>query len=243
MNRILLRADELDPGSQVHLTGRRADHLRRVLRADVGQVLRIGVLDGPQGTAAVMQVSDDEVVLACMIDGPAPPRPRLNLLLAVPRPKIMRRLWAPLASIGVDQVVITNAEKVERCYFDTHWLSPGTYEEELTRGLEQAGRTHLPRVTIKRRLKPFVEDELPGMFGGATKLLCHPAAERMMYDAIAPDGSRLLVAVGPEPGWTDFEMDLMQSHGFSPVTIGAGTLRSDVACIAALSIAGHLAEA
>ena len=45
-----------------------------------------------------------------------------DLLLAVPRPKVMRRLWAPLAAIGVGQVILTNAEKVERDYFGSHAL-------------------------------------------------------------------------------------------------------------------------
>jgi 16S rRNA U1498 N3-methylase RsmE len=54
----------------------------------------------------------------CVFESVTPPRPRVDVLLALPRPKVMRRLWAQLAALGVAQIILTNAERVERHYFD-----------------------------------------------------------------------------------------------------------------------------
>jgi len=47
---------------------------------------------------------------------------------------------------------------------------------------------------------------------------------------------RVLLAVGPEGGWNEFEISLLRSHGFEPVSMGERTLRSDTACVALLAL-------
>ena len=76
---------------------------------------------------------------------------RIDLLLAVPRPKVLRRLWAPLASLGVGAVYLTNAARVEKCYFDASSVAAETVQRELIRGLEQSGDVFVPRVTLVKR--------------------------------------------------------------------------------------------
>jgi RsmE family RNA methyltransferase len=49
-------------------------------------------------------------------------------------------------------------------------------------------------------------------------------------------GQRVLLAVGPERGWNDFELSLLEAHGFLRVGMGARTLRVDTACIALLAV-------
>ena len=112
----------LDPDDAV-----RAAHLLNVLRVSPGQDVRVGVLDGPRGIARVESAGPDAVTLQCTLDDEIPPRPSIDLLLALPRPKVMRRLWAQIAALGVGQIILTNAEKVERNYFDTHILAPETF--------------------------------------------------------------------------------------------------------------------
>ena len=92
----------------------------------------------------------------------------VDLLLALPRPKVMRRLWAQIAAMGVGQIILTNAERVERNYFDTHVLTPECYRPLLVEGLQQARDTRLPRVSIHRQFKVLVEDELDRPVPGRT---------------------------------------------------------------------------
>jgi RsmE family RNA methyltransferase len=46
----------------------------------------------------------------------------------------------------------------------------------------------------------------------------------------------VLLAIGPEGGWNDFERGLLEGHGFTPVGLGSRTLRTDTACIALLAL-------
>src|SRR5205823_10500285 len=102
-------------------------------------------------------VADGAVEPHCAFDATVPPRPPIDLLLALPRPKVMRRLWAQLAALGVGQIMLTNAERVERNYFDTHVLKPECYRPLLVEGLQQARDTRLPNVSIHRQFKVLVE--------------------------------------------------------------------------------------
>jgi len=237
MNRVLIRPEELDAGGRIVLSDRRAAHIRSVLRGQAGQALRVGVINGRPGVGRIEAVDAREVVLRWKADEAMPPAPRVDLLLALPRPKVMRRLWAPLASMGVGRVVLVNAARVERNYFDTHWLDPAVYEALLIEGLEQAGDTRLPQVRVERRLKPFVEDEVDGLFPSSLRLLAHPGEGGPIAAQRVPDGERLLLAIGPEGGWSDFEVALFEARGFRRIAMGWRTLRLDTACVALLALA------
>jgi 16S rRNA (uracil1498-N3)-methyltransferase len=237
VNLIILEPDEVGGDGQVSLSGARAAHLRDVLKVTPGQQVRFGVLDGPCGTCAVESVGDTTIALRCAFDTSAPPQPRVDLLLAVPRPKVMRRLWAQIAALGVGQIILTNAGRVERNYFDTHVLTPECYRPLLVEGLQQARDTHLPKVSIHRQFKVLIEDQLDGLFGRGLRLVAHPTAPANAGAIVRETADdRVLLAIGPEGGWNGFEIGLLEAHGFLPVGMGARTLRTDTACIALLSL-------
>jgi RsmE family RNA methyltransferase len=237
VNLIILDPGEVSGAGDVGLSGARAAHLLNVLKVAPGHEVRVGVLDGPCGVGSVRSITDGTVELRCAFPASVPSRPRVDLLLALPRPKVMRRLWAQLAALGVGQIILTNAARVERNYFDTHVLAPECYRPLLVEGLQQACDTRLPSVSIHRRFKVLVEDELDGLFGSGLRLLAHPAAEGSVGALV--NGSvreRILLAIGPEGGWNAFEIDLLEAHGFQSVGMGPRTLRTDTACIALLAL-------
>ena len=241
MNLVLLEVGELNAEGRVRLTGPRAAHLVNVLGAEPGRTVRVGVLDGPRGVATVESMGGNSVLIHCVLEPEPPPRPRVDLLLAVPRPKVMRRLWAQLAALGVSRVILTNAERVERPYFDTHVLTSECYGPLLIEGLQQACDTRLPLVSIHRRFKVLVEDELDALSGAELRLVADPGATLPVSEAVRgglgdhPD-ARLLLAVGPEGGWNAFELRLLETHRFQKVGMGARTLRTDTACLALLAL-------
>ncbi len=237
MNLLLVEPDELSPEGLVTLEDVRARHLLGVLRVVPEQAVRVGVVNGALGTGRVVSVSGHAVTLACTVTD-VPPVPRVDLLLAVPRPKVLKRLWAQLAALGVRRILLTNAARVERNYFDTHLLDPEGFRPFLLEGLQQARDTRLPDVTVHRQFKVLVEDELDQLAGPARKLVADPSATTRVADAIgaAAGDARVLLAVGPEGGWNAFELGLLTAHGFTAVDMGARTLRSDTACIALLAL-------
>ena len=209
----------------------------KVLKVAPGHEVRVGLLDGPCGVGTVQSIADGTVALRCAFDTMIPHPPRVDLVLALPRPKVMRRLWAQIAALGVGQIMLTNAERVARDYFDTHVLTPEYYRPLLIEGLQQARDTRLPRVSIHRRFKLLVEDELDGLFRSGVRLVADPSAERTVGSVIRESREEpVLLAIGPEGGWNDFETRLLAAHGFHVVGLGPRTLRTDTASIALLAL-------
>jgi RsmE family RNA methyltransferase len=199
--------------------------------------------------ATVQSIAPGTVDLHCAFDANVPSRPRVDLLLALPRPKVMRRLWAQLSALGVGQIILTNAERVERNYFDTHVLTPECYRPLLVEGLQQARDTRLPTVSIHKQFKVLIEDDLDGLFpsgpsrtggpGGpwGQRLVADPAAKKPAAAVVRENiDERILIAIGPEGGWNAFEMALLAAHGFEACGMGPRTLRTDTACVALLAI-------
>jgi 16S rRNA (uracil1498-N3)-methyltransferase len=237
VNLILLDARDGRDSSHVTLSGARAEHLLSVLKVAPGQTVRVGMLDGPLGTGIVESADEGRVTLRCEFEAAAPPLPRVDVLLALPRPKVMRRLWAQLAALGVGQIILTNAERVERDYFDTHILLEACYRPLLVEGLQQARDTRVPTVSIHRRFKTLVEQHLGMLFGEGVRLVADPGGTASVASAIGNDTDRrVLIAIGPEGGWNAFELGLLQAHGFRPVSVGPRTLRVDTACTALLAV-------
>ena len=237
VNAILLESAELEGDGRALLRGPRAQHVLRVLHAGPGDHLRIGVLNGPLGDAEILGTGNDEVELRCTLGAETPPRPRVDLLLALPRPKVMKRLWAQLAALGVGRIILTNAWKVERNYFDTHVLNPDFFRPLLVEGLQQAQDTRLPEVSVHKQFKVLVEDELDRLAPDALRLAADARVDVSMLDAVPGRERRVLLAVGPEGGWTEYETDLLKAHGFTRVSMGRRTLRADTACVALLALA------
>ena len=232
MNLILLFPDDFAPDGTARLTGRRARHVHEVHRARVGDSLTVGRAYGPVGKGTVLSVGPEEVCLSVRLSEDPPPPTGLDLLLAMPRPKVLRRVLQSAASLGARRIVLVAAQRVEKSYFDTPFLEPAEVERNLVLGLEQARDTVLPEVLVRRRFGPFVEDELETLWPGATcaRLLAHPGA------AYGPEGCDLgkagtpaVLAIGPEGGWVPFELDLLAAHRFQAFGLGPRVLRVETA--------------
>lgn len=229
MNLVLLRDADFAPDGSVRLTDRRLAHVRDVLAPVVGDTLRVGRWRGAIGTARVAAISEHELVLdPPVLEDAPPPRAGVDLLLAVPRPKALRKVLPAMASLGVDRVILLNAARVEKSYLTTRLLEPASLDELLALGLEQARDTIPPEVSLQTRFRPFVEDELDGLLDPtALRLVAHPDAAEPL--PVREPGRRVALAIGPEGGWVPFELELLAARGFRAVTLGARVLRVETA--------------
>lgn len=231
MNLILLFPEDFASDGTVRLTGRRARHIHEVHRAKIGESLTVGRVNGQVGKGTVLFVEPDEVRLSATFTEDPPPPSGLDLILAMPRPKVLRRVLQSAASLGARRIVLVGAQRVEKSYFDTPFLEPGELGRNLVLGLEQARDTALPEVLVRRRLRPFVEDELEALWPDATcaRLLAHPAAALGLEGCDLGRDSAAVLAIGPEGGWIPFELELLASHGFRPFGLGPRILRVETA--------------
>lgn len=228
MNLLLLEPGELAADGTARLSGRRALHLREVLRAQPGDALRAGVLGGRWGEARVLRL-EGEAVLAVSLDRDPPPPSPVELLLALPRPKVLRRVVQAVAAMGVKRLVLCGSWRVEKAYWSSPALDPAALREDLLLGLEQGRDTILPEVTARRLFKPLVEDELAALLPAPARLLAHPAPGAAPLEAVPPAGGRAALAVGPEGGFTPYEAGLLLRHGFRAFSLGPRILRVDAA--------------
>lgn len=229
MNLLLLEPAELAADGTARLAGRRAAHAAEVLRVAPGERIRAGVIGGRMGDAEVLSSTPGELVLAPRLETDPPPPSPVSLLVAVPRPKILRRVLQAAASMGVKRILLLGTYRVEKSFFASPALEPTAVRAELLLGLEQGRDTILPEVSLRRFFKPFVEDELEALFPEPSRLLAHPAPAAPLLGELPRRGPRAVIAVGPEGGFTPYEARRLEEKGFAPFSLGPRVLRVDVA--------------
>jgi RsmE family RNA methyltransferase len=235
MNIILFEPQEVET-DRITVHDRRSSHIKNVLKAVPGDRVRVGIINGGSGTGIVTEISDKSVTLKLAITDSEPQRPMTDLILALPRPIMLKRVLAQAAALGVGRIFLINAKRVEKSFFHASLLKEESYREYLIQGLEQAIDTLLPKVTIHTRFKPFIEDELPKLTEYANRLIAHPAVKQEIWQQEAPRiNGKIVLAIGPEGGWLDYEMEKFREQGFSAFSLGPRILRVDTAVPAILS--------
>lgn len=233
MNLILLfPEDYIEPG-RVVLSGRRHQHMLSVHRAQPGDLLQVGDLNGKLGHATVIALSATSVELQvhCPV---APPQPvPITLVLALPRPKVLKRTLQSITTLGIKKIILINAWRVEKSYWGSPALQPAAIHEQLLLGLEQARDTVLPEVLLRPRFKPFVEDELAPLIRSQRALVAHPEAQTPCPRQL---GGPIILVVGPEGGFIPYEVDMLSAVGCQAIEIGPRILRVETAVTRLVSL-------
>ena len=233
MNLLLVSRDEIDAAGEVLLDDRRAEHLRRVLKVEVGQRLRVGILGGGIGEGRVEAIDGEHIRLGLAVPEGAPVVSRVDLIVALPRPQALHRLLQTAATMAVGRLDLIKSWRVEKSFFSSPSLRPETVRRHLLLGAEQGGGTHVPEVAIHHRFVPFVESL--GVPGETMRWVAHPGGRPLEPPTPAGRGRRIQLAVGPEGGWIDREIETLGQAGFEPIDLGPWILKVENAVTAALA--------
>ena len=238
MNRILLEPNEIGADGRAVLCGVRAEHVRSVLHGTAGQPLKTGVLGGAVGVSVIEAVTPTSVAVRCVHDQ-APLPPWCDLVLAPPRPRVLKRLLPQLATLGVRRLFLVGAEKVEKAFWGAQLLKPEIYRPLLTEGLMQgAVSTQPPEIHLEKRFAKWVSDgDFEKDFENQPfRMVAHPGnISTLATFSIPSSGTVPVFAIGPEGGWTDSEVVLLEAHGFVRHSLGPRILKTETATIALLS--------
>ena len=232
MNIVVLDRSDWRDEQHVRLVDRRADHIRAVLRAAVGDSVRVGELNGLLGHGRICAIDADSVVLRVELSQPPPPRHRFDVVLSLPRPKVLRRLFRTVAEYGVANLHLIHSARVEKSYWQSPLLAPDKVHDALLAGMERASDTVVPKVHQYRRFRPFVEDQLKDICAGRPCWIAQMGASLALRET--PPGDAV-VMVGPEGGFVPFELELAQAVLAQPVHLGSRTLSVDTALTTALA--------
>jgi RsmE family RNA methyltransferase len=192
----------------------------------------VGLANGNIGTGRVTLLDEQVLELEVLIYHIPPPALPLTLILALPRPKVLRRVLRSASSMGVKKLVLLNAFRVEKSYWQSPVLSPENIREQLVLGLEQSRDTVLPEVLLRPLFKPFVEDELPGLIKDSLPLVAHPVASAHCPRDIK---RAVTLVIGPEGGFIPYEIEKLVASGFTDVQMGERILSVETAVSALIS--------
>ncbi|WP_417914214.1 16S rRNA (uracil(1498)-N(3))-methyltransferase [Candidatus Electronema sp. JM] len=229
MNLLLFTEQELR-GGELLLTDFRGEHIRSVLALQPGDTVRLGMINGKLGQGTVLSLDAATVRLAVRLEREPPPPPPVELILALPRPIMLQRILKQAATLGVARIHLIRSAKVEKSFFHSPALLPEKITERLLEGLTQAAAdTRLPEVRLHPQFKIFMEDVLPTLTGKG--LLAHPGVPTTLPEVASSDQCRgnILLAIGPEGGWNDFELRSFVEQNFAAFSMGSRILHVDTA--------------
>ena len=232
MNLLLLFPADFYEKNRVRLNGRRVVHLQKILKAVPGSILKAGLINGSIGKATVLAIDSNTAELEVNLEQQAPPALPVTVILALPRPKVLRRVIRNITVLGVKHIHLINSWRVEKSYWQSPLLEEEKLHEQLILGLEQAVDTVIPEVTLHRLFKPFVEDELEKIAKDSLCYVAHPGAS-LPAPSVNSEASTLIV--GPEGGFIPYEIDKLLTAGFKPISLGPRILNVEVAITALLS--------
>jgi RsmE family RNA methyltransferase len=240
VNLVILTSDDSCGGDRFAFSDHRAVHIRSVLRAEPGRLIRVGMVNGRVGTAEVASVDDSRVELICRFDTDPPViYPAVDIICAVPRPKTIRKILVIAAMMGVRRLMFVRANRTDKSYLSSPLLTSEGWRPHLLEGLAQGGLTRLPQISIHPLFRPFVEDQIGELLSGEEKwlrLLSDPKARQNIAAVCGDcDNCHIVAAVGPEGGWVPFELGLLEQQGFVRFSLGPWTLRVETAVTAILA--------
>lgn len=199
-------------------------HIKKVLRARVGDTLKVGVLGVGVGRGRVLALDERHAKLDIMLNAP-PSKLDLTVLLGLPRPNVLRRLMMDLTAAGVGKIIIMDTKATQKSYWQSSVLDK--IDDFVIEGLRQGVDSHAPLVLFAPKFEDLIKH------GNWTKAqVFHPYAAMPIKDAPRPK----VFAIGAEGGFADDEIDLMTHAGFLSVSVGARILRTEAAVNVALGV-------
>ena len=233
MNLLLLDKNDFITPGRVKISDRRFLQLRDIIKLENGKTFRAGLCNGDTGTAVVAEYSSDYAILDVQLTAPPPDANRITLVCALPRPQTFHKVLHCAITMGVKELWFIHSRKVEKSYWQASVLQEEAVDKEIRLALEQCGDTVWPNIYYRNRFKPFAEDELPGLIAQAdAAIFGHP---RSIETPEKFNGQKIVLLVGPEGGFSDYEVDLLSSSGATAVTLGDRVLRTEFAVAALLA--------
>lgn len=232
MNLILLNKSDFIGPNRIRLSGHRLKHIVKIQRAGIGDTLRVGEINGLSGAGKILNLDEEGLEMSVQLNQKPPEPLAVTLLLALPRPKMLKRILQSVSSLGVKQIYLINSYRVDKSFWGSPLLQPEKLTEQLLLGLEQARDTILPEVHLRTRFKPFVEDELPEITRDTSSYIAHPGAA---VPCPRSQNQKITLAIGPEGGFIPYEVEKLQGCGFLPISLGERILRVETAVPVLLS--------
>jgi len=236
MNIIILTEKDQIEKNTYKISDDRLLHIRNILKSEANDIIEIGLLNGPIGTAEIIVIDKAQVKLKIIkLNETKNSEPQIDIICALPRPQSLKKVLTTIATMGVQNLFLIRSEKVEKSYFHSRLLEKENYTKYLIEGLSQGKRTQMPNISIHKRFKQFFDDNFPAEDNKPIKLLAHTNDDVYLNRLKVEKNQHYAIAIGPEGGWNDFEIEFMVKNGFREFKLSQNILRVETAVTAALA--------
>jgi 16S rRNA (uracil1498-N3)-methyltransferase len=224
-------ADQIS-GNRAALIGAHAEHLVRVLRARVGQEFDVGTGAGVR-RGRVVNIAEDRVEFELGAEVPVAAPLRVTVVLSIF--KFDRMAWAieKCTELGATRIIPMIARRTQAHLAEASPKRAERWQKLARQAAEQARRIAPPEIAPPMILKEAV------LLPGATRIVLAEAEEQTsLKKALQPHSTdgEVVLAFGPEGGWTEYEFDLFRKTGWITASLGGNILRAETATIAALAV-------
>ncbi|MEJ7745286.1 MAG: 16S rRNA (uracil(1498)-N(3))-methyltransferase [Luteimonas sp.] len=225
---------ELAAGKRIALPEDVAVHLVRVLRLGPGDSCTLFNDDGRDYEARIISASKREVLAEVVAANDVDNESSLHitLLQGIARGEKMDLILQKATELGVHAVlpviserseVKLDAERARKRH--AHWRSV------VISACEQSGRARIPRVAAPQSLQTAASDLAPDVF----KLTLDPAGAHSVANLAFDAATGIVVAIGPEGGWSPRDREVLHAGGFLGLRLGPRILRTETAGLAAIA--------
>jgi 16S rRNA (uracil1498-N3)-methyltransferase len=236
MNLIILTEKDRIDETQFRISGERFIHITNILKSEIGNIVEVGLLNGPTGSAKIIVVNNSEIILKIIqLNEIVEHSNQIDIICALPRPQTLKKVLSICATMGVTNLFLIRSEKVEKSYFHSPLLKEENYTKFLIEGLSQGKHTTSPKVSVHNLFKKFFQEDFSKTNNYQLKLLAHPNTDVNLSHFEVSQTDKIVLAIGPEGGWNDFEIDFMIQNGFDKFVLSKNILRVESAVTAALA--------
>lgn len=230
MNLILFSQKEvLQP---LPISDARAQHILKVLKVEKGCSFDVGQINGPRGKATLRVTNPRTLEFEFDWEPTIPELYEIDLLISFCRPQTCRKMLQECTSLGVRSLTFFDTEKSEPNYKSSSLWTSGEAERLLIRGAEQAFCTQIPKLSRVESLGTAISDLSSS--GSRIAMDNYESTEKLTPGRFT--NLPLVIAIGGERGWSALERHLLRENKFILADLGSRVLRTETACIAAVSI-------
>ena len=224
-------ADEVS-GNRAALVGEHADHLVRVLRARIGQDFDIATGEAVR-RGRIVSLNDERVEFDLGEEISVTGTVEITLLLAIY--KFDRMEWGieKCTELGVERIIPVISRRT-----DSHLAAASAKRAERWRRITRQAAEQSRRATPPEISEPLKFADALNVPAALRIVLAESEDQTLLRDIVKPEAASggIALAVGPEGGWTEDELQLFQQAGWISASLGNTILRAETAAIAATAV-------
>ncbi len=210
----------------------RAKHIRKVLHMAEGDSFRAGIVNGAMGTARIVSSGPEGIGLSFTAERDGSALYPLTLIVAQVRPICMRRILREAVSMGVGRILLPVSDLGEKSYLGASLYREEEYRGILLSGAMQSGMTGVSSVSVLPSL-----DQAIAQADGDELILLDNRAGAVSLSEAELRGRSVVLAIGPERGWSEREVGLFMEAGYRPMLLGSRILRTETAAVGGTMLA------